>query len=255
MDDLIGDSKICDPNRNNLEGDYEDFLCSVANGADRAVKVAGPQRRFLRLYNDWFPPFGPNELHMHKSYYREVIEWWNIKGIELPIEEPDERFGLYIVILRRKLRVIWLLASSGAEDEAMHKIKQLSTHYYRYYHLGSAHHNCEEQRKKMFEACKWLEENVGKLKVCENPQCQKLTRYFVRRWNNNKYCPGECCKEAKDARAHERAVANARTYQRSPLSREKMSHSATERWRRSRIERDPNDSKHGTRSRKRKRRR
>ena len=250
MSQLKDDSKNCDPNRSNLEPGYQEFLCLVANGADR-VEVIGIRQRFMRLYSDWFPQFDPCDLHMHKGYYREVIEWWNPKETELPIEEPDERFGLHIVMLRRKLRVIWLLASSGTEDEAMHRIEQLSTHYYRNYCLV-IRQNCEEQREKVFGACNWLKGNVGKLKVCENSKCQKLTKYFVRRWNNNKYCTEKCCQEAKDARADERSAANPRTYKRSSLAREKMSQSAEERWRRSRIEQDLNGAKHGTRSRRKK---
>jgi hypothetical protein len=246
MGELNSDSKTYTPNPNKWER-YQEFLCLVANGAARS-KVAGVRRRFIRLYNDWFPPFDPYELPMHKSYYREVIDWWNVKGTELPVEEPDERFGLYIVILRRKLRVIWLLVCSGAEEEAVHRIEQLSTHYYRYYYMGSVHHNCEEQRKKMFEACNWLKRNVGKLKVCENPQCQEMTKYFVRRWNNHKYCTETCCAEVNAVRRHARSEASPpKVYIRSDEAREKMKQSAKERWRRHRIERGLKHGERGTR--------
>jgi hypothetical protein len=134
---LPTDSKIYAPNPNNLGDDYQGFLCAVANGEDRAPNVE-IRRRFTRLYGNWFPPFeADHHLHAHKAYYREVNDWWKIDQAKFPLENPDKQFGLHAAILRRKLRVIWLLAASDATDEATHKVYQLSTRYYRTYCLES----------------------------------------------------------------------------------------------------------------------
>ena len=235
MGELKDDSKICDPNRNNLGDDYQEFLCLVANGGDRA-KVTGIRERFIRLYGKWFPPFDPHDLHTHKAYYQEVINWWNVNGKELPLEEPDERFGLHIVILRRKLRVLWLLASLGNETEATERVNQLSTHYYRSYYLDIRNH-CQEVRERMYMACHWLGCNIKKLKVCDNPRCSEMTTYFVRRWNNNKYCTEACCKEASEIRQDARSRADPpKVYTRSNEARKKMAQAAERRWERRRME-------------------
>jgi hypothetical protein len=228
------DSQNRTPNPNNMDDDYQDFLCSVANGADRANAV-GVRKRFARLYGDWFPPFeAVVDLPPHKGYYREVTAWWKTDLGELPSEEPDETFGLHVVILRRKLRVIWLLASSRALTDANYRIEQLSTHYYRTYCLDLRDRN-EARLKRLSGACHWLKKYVEKLKVCENPQCEQLTKYFVRRQNNQKYCSDLCVQEAAELRWHEQSKTKPRRhFKRSSEARERMSQSATERWARER---------------------
>lgn len=221
-------SQIRGSNSNNLKDDFQDFVCSVSNGADRA-RVAGVRRRFTRMYGGWFPPFeAAVDLHPHKAYYREVIAWWDTDLMELSVEEPDEKFGLHVVILRRKLRVIWLLASSLAETEANYRIDQLSTHYYRTYCLDLRERD-ETKLKLLSGACHWLKKHVGKLKVCENPQCKQMTKYFVRRWNNHKYCSDSCVQEADELRRQEQSRTRLpKRFKRSPEARGKMSQSATE---------------------------
>jgi hypothetical protein len=156
--------------------------------------------RFARQYGDWFPPFEDVDLHPHKAYYREVTAWWNTELGELSVEEPDATFGLHVVILRRKLRLIWLLSSSRDETETMHRIDQLSTHHYRTYCLGLRERN-EARLKRLSAACHWLRRNVEKLRVCENPTCERMTTYFLRRENNTKYCSKECFRDAEEAAA------------------------------------------------------
>jgi hypothetical protein len=216
-------------NSNNLDDDFQDFLCSVANGTERA-NIAGVRRRFTHLYGDWFPPFEAFDLHSHKAYYPEIREWWNAGLIELPVEEPDEKFGLHVVILRRKLRVIWLLASSLAQTEANHRIHQLSTHYYRTYCLDLRGRD-ETKLKRLSGACQWLGKHVKNLKVCENPQCEQLTKYFVRGGSNNKYCSKDCGWDVDRIRRNERLrTVPPKQFKRSSEARERMSQSATERW-------------------------
>jgi hypothetical protein len=227
----------------------EDFLLAVVNAADSS-RDADVRRYFVQRYGEWFSPFEGFDLHTHKAYYREVIEWWNTKLMELPLEEPDQRFGLHVVILRRKLRVIWLLASSGAEPEAMHRIDQLSTHYYRSYYLDLREQSAV-RRDRLYGACCWLRSNVEKLKVCENPQCERTTKYFLRKWNNNKYCSDLCVADAQEQRRLERRKNKPlKAFIRSDEAREKMSQSATKRWERDRKESGLKRGEH-TRSRKR----
>jgi hypothetical protein len=217
-------------NPTNLEDDYQDFVCSVANSADRAI-VAGVRRRFSRLYGDWFPPFEADaDLHPQKAYYREVIDWWKTGLAELSLEEPDEQFGLHVVILRRKLRVIWLLASSGDQTEANYRIGQLSTHYYRNYCLDLREQDATKL-KRLSGACHWLGKHLNNLKVCQNPQCEQLTKYFVHGWGNRKYCSPSCSQEADKLRRQSQSQTRPpKAFKRSPEARERMSQSATERW-------------------------
>ena len=232
------DSKICDPNPNNLEEVYKDFLCSVANGTDRAP-VAGIRKRFARLYGDWFPPFvAARDLHTHKAYYREIIDWWKADETninKLPLEEPDEQFGLNTAILRRKLRVIWLLASCGDTNEAIHRVQQLSTRYYRTYPLERESPS-EERRQRLMGACQWLGSNVGKLRVCKNPKCEQMTTYFFQ-YKNRKYCSEVCYHEAETHKRAQRARFRPKEFKRTPEARHKMRLSALKRWQRERNKR------------------
>ena len=230
------DSQNRGSNPNNLNDDYQDFLSSVANGADRA-STAGVRRRFTRLYRDWFAPFeAAVDLHPHKAYYREVIAWWNTELGTLPVEESDGQFGLHVVVLRRKLRVIWLLSSSGAETEAMHRIDQLSTHYYRTYYLDFREQS-EARRERLLGVCQWLGKHIGKLKVCENPTCGQMTTYFLRKGNNTKYCSKQCGQDTEGVKRQERLKSMPpKQFKRSPEARERMSQSATKRWARQRQE-------------------
>jgi len=151
-------------------------------------------------------------------------------GRQLPLEAPDKQFGLQVVILRRKLRVIWLLASSGDESEAIGRIDQLSTHYYRTYCL-SLRERSEARLRLLSGACRWLRKHVGKLKVCENPKCEQLTTYFLRRWNNNKYCSDKCSQDADGVRRKELLKSMPpKPFKRSPEARNRMSESAKRRW-------------------------
>jgi hypothetical protein len=228
------DSQNRGSNPNNLNDDYQDFLSSVANGADRA-STGGVRMRFTRLYRDWFAPFeAAVDLHPHKAYYREVLAWWNTELGTLPVEESDGQFGLHVVVLRRKLRVIWLLSSSGAETEAMHRIDQLSTHYYRTYYLDFREQS-EARRERLLGACQWLRKHIGKLKVCENPKCQQLTMYFVRRWSNNRYCSDRCSQDVDEVRRTELLKrVPPKHFKRSKEARDRMSRSAIRRWERER---------------------
>jgi hypothetical protein len=209
--------------------------------------------RFARQYGDWFPPFEDVDLHPHKAYYREVTAWWNTELGELSVEEPDATFGLHVVILRRKLRLIWLLSSSRDETETMHRIDQLSTHHYRTYCLGLRERN-EARLKRLSAACHWLRRNVEKLRVCENPTCERMTTYFLRRENNTKYCSKECFRDAEEV-SRKKRLKNLppKRFKRSLEARGKMSQSATERWARQRQENGLKRGEHLARLRKRKR--
>lgn len=223
------DSKICAPNPNNLGDAYQEFLCFVANGAERAHGV-GKRTDFIRRYGDWFPPFERHhDSTPHEAYYRDVINWWKTGKTELPLEKPDAQFGLHAVILRRKLRLIWLLADSGDIEEAIRRVEQLSTHYYRWYILDPEGGPKSEARLRHLRgACGWLRGNVEKLRVCKNPNCQQEKYFF--QYKNRKYCSTLCYAEAETLRREERARANPKEYKRSPAARKNMSQSALRRW-------------------------
>jgi hypothetical protein len=184
----------------------------------------------MHLYGNWFPPFEPDhDLPPHEAYYREVIDWWKTNKAELPLERHDAKFGLHAVILRRKLRVIWLLADSGDTDEATDRVQQLSTHYYRWYILDREGGPKSEARlQHLTAACHWLRGNVDKLRVCKNPNCQQEKFFF--QYKNRKYCSTLCYAEAETLKREKLARANPKEYKRSLKARENMSQSALRRW-------------------------
>lgn len=184
----------------------------------------------MSQYREWFPPYDPSHLHAHEMYYREVCGWWSTDLRELPVEEPDEAFGFHVAVLRRKLQVIWLLASSGAEQEVLNRIDQLNTAYYRRYRLALDVLN-DEWRRRLLGACGWLRWRFQGLKVCENPTCEQLTTYFFRRWNNHKYCSERCSLDADRLRRMERLKSMPfKRFKRSEEARLRMSESARRRW-------------------------
>ena len=156
-------------------------------------------------------------------------------NIKLPLEEPDEQFGLNTAILRRKLRVIWLLASCGDTNEAIHRVQQLSTRYYRTYPLERESPS-EERRQRLMGACQWLGSNVGKLRVCKNPKCEQMTTYFFQ-YKNRKYCSEVCYHEAETHKRAQRARFRPKEFKRTPEARHKMRLSALKRWQRERNKR------------------
>ena len=215
-----------------MKTDYQDFLLSVANAADRAGS-AGVRRRFILKYRDSFPSYSPSDLHAHQMYYREIREWWSTKLKELPIEEPDEEFGLHVVVLRHKLRVIWLLASSGAGELAvLNRIDQLNTAYYRAYRLASELPH-EVWRQHLLGACSSLRGQHEKLRVCANTACEQATMYFFREFNRSKYCSVTCSQAAANFRRKEHLKnMPPKEFKRSKEARDRMSQSARVRWER-----------------------
>lgn len=219
-----------------LADKYEDFLLAVVNAAERSDD-ADLRGYFVRRYGNWFPTYQQHQLQAHEAYYREVRAWWKTSGVDLPEEDADDHFGLHSVILRHKLRVIWLLASSGNEAEAGKRVTQMSAAYYRRYELAMASPDWE--RDGLLGACNWLNFQLEKLKVCANPMCQTMRRYFLRVHNNDKYCSRECTQEADKLRREERSKRNPpKGFKRSKLSRDKMKESAERRWAKWREERE-----------------
>jgi hypothetical protein len=214
---------------------YEDFLLSVVNAVERRGD-ADLRGYFVRRYGNWFPPYQKDrQLQAHNAYYHEVRAWWKTSRGDLPEEDADDQFGLHFVILRHKLRVIWLLASSGNEAEAGKRVTQMSAAYYRRYQL--ALESPDWERDGLLGACYWLNSQLNKLKVCGNPMCQTMRRYFLRVRNNDKYCSRECTQEADKLRREERSKRNPpKPFKRSKLSRDKMSESAKRRWAKQREE-------------------
>jgi hypothetical protein len=216
---------------------YEDFLLSVVNAAERSGD-ADLRGYFVRRYGNWFPPYQKHQLKAHEWYYHEVRAWWKTSLRDLPEEDPDDHFGLHATILRHKLRVIWLLASSGNQPEAANRITQMVTAYYRRYHLALEARDQEWGRERLLGACQWLGGQLDKMRECANPTCQQIRRYFLRVHNNDKYCSRECTQEAHDLRHAQRSKhLPQKPFKRSKLSRDKMSESAKRRWAKWREER------------------
>ena len=87
------------------ETDYTNFLLAVVNAEEKA-EFKGARRRFARLYSEWFPTFDPEALPWQQGHYHRTRAWRKPPSGEIPIEPPDEQFGLHAVIFGHKLRVI-----------------------------------------------------------------------------------------------------------------------------------------------------
>jgi len=204
-----------------------DFLISVVNAVDRS---ATPHLRsyFARLYRDWFPQ---TDAHTQdctvRPYYREVRAWWRLEGEEIPEEEPDEVFGLHVVVLRHKLRVVWSLASSGKLSEAEHYVDRINV-WLRRYLCGAYDKTSEEWRTRLVIATGRLRDSLTLLKICENPDCQ--ARYFIRD-EQKKYCCSDCALRAQELRRLERIRLKLPRRVLTAKAKKTISMVQKERWR------------------------
>ncbi len=165
---------------------FREFLLAVVNADDRSPL---PERRldFARRYEKWFPP-KEGQLYK-KSVYKDDLQWWKLDGLEIPDETPHPEFGLHVAGLRYKLRVIWIVANSKEWESAERKVGYLLTDIQRYYRLPQEG-TLQPWRVNIRRACKWLESNVKRLKICKNPMCE--SRYFIGKDKNQQYCKPGC---------------------------------------------------------------
>jgi hypothetical protein len=178
--------------------DYSDFLLAVVNAEEKA-DFKGARKRFARLYGEWFPAYDKKDLPRQQLYYRRTRAWWTPPSGEVPLETPDEQFGLHAVIFRYKLRVIWAFAASGDTAGAERKRSHLYTESHRYGRKPSEKPT-EQWRSRLVSACAWLRSGLKNLEICQNSECRTENRYFIRRWSNHKYCCARCCQRADEIR-------------------------------------------------------
>ena len=163
----------------------EDFLFAVVNATDRS-SIPHLRSYFVRLYRKWFPKIDPDCQHHLEIYYRDVLAWWRIKSVELPDEEPDAEFGFHVVIVRRKLRVIWSLASSGDMFHAEEFVEQMAV-WLRRYLRGPYDEPNEHWRDRLTQVTNCLKDRLQRLMICPNPEC--MSPYFIRD-KQRVYCSG-----------------------------------------------------------------
>jgi hypothetical protein len=204
---------------------YQKFLLDVVTACDKSSSAAS-RRDFLQSYDAWFPATYPDDQSQERGYYSEVCAWWQVKSEVIQKEEPDEKFGFQVIILRRKLRVIWALANAGGMDKARLFVDRINVWLYRY-HSGPLDKRKEEWRNRLWTAAEHLESALPKLKICENPGCK--TRYFIRE-AETKYCGTECALQVQEVRRLERRRTGQPLRELSAEARQNIAHAQKERW-------------------------
>jgi hypothetical protein len=204
-----------------------DFLLAVVNGDDRADSQ-GRRDYFFKRYVGWFPPLGAFESL--ETLYRHELHWWrrletnDEHGIEthnIPMEEFHPQLGPHVAILRYKLKVIWKTAESDHES-AERRVGYLRTGIRQ--HLRGEW-GCIKHYSDVSGACKWLEQNVKKLKICRNPEC--TSPFFFREEKNQRYCCTDCADEGRRLGWQARRKETTREF--SPESRQNISQTQTQR--------------------------
>jgi hypothetical protein len=207
-----------------------DFLLALANAADRS-QSAGVRRKFGSLYHHWFrEDVDEDDIEKLRWKYHEISSFiWKVKLLDIPEENPTTPFAAHVAILRHKICAVWVAAAWGkradAEYESQRLLRDVSFDF--------------DRTPRLLEACRWLCKNLRKLRVCENAGCAGISRYFFRRWTNNKYCSDTCAVQAQVLRRMERRKRNPqKVFKRSENARQRMSQSAKKRWERFRKERE-----------------
>lgn len=187
-----------------------------------------PRREFQRALRRDFP-----EWHFH-SYKHPVVGGGTVT--------MHGEFAANPKRLQEDLRRVWALASTKKTDEAKSSLLRLKMQFSRglkKVEQQDPHLNGWEHDKRawglMVESLEWLQNRLGRLKVCENPKCATGRKYFFRDYSNDKYCCSKCVLKAKVLRQAERDAESqkARKEPTKPaLTREKMSISQTKRWNR-----------------------
>jgi hypothetical protein len=138
------------------------------------------------------------------------------------------------------LRRVWELASAKKHDEAKRILLRLKMQFS--YRLKKAeeqepHSKGRERDERalrlMVETLEWLQNRLGRLKVCENPKCTTERKYFFRDYSNDRYCCRKCGLKAKALRQAKRDAESQKPPKDSPFTdktRENMAIAAEKRW-------------------------
>jgi hypothetical protein len=220
---------------------YHNFLFDVVNAADRLVDLK-LRSHFSRVYHDWFPSKDVADPDRMRGYYRETCAWWRAEPREIALEEPDEEFGFHVIILRRKLRVIWTLVDSGDARGALHFVERIHRWLTRSFSNPNDVRG-EEWRVRLQLATSYLEQVLPRLKVCANGDCS--SRYFFRE-TQTKYCSIECALRAQELRRLEERRLKLPRRALTEEGKQRIVNAQRERWRKFRAARKRGSVKNRT---------
>jgi hypothetical protein len=208
---------------------YAEFFLAVVNGKERH-SLQFRREEFRREYGLFFPANTANTIEGQRWGYSDARQFWTAPSKTIPVEQPDSEYGLHVVILRHKLRVIWAIADSGDIVWAEKKCKSLYAEVHRYLRLGAQDRPFESWRIALETACQvHLLKIVKNLKICENPSCRREP-YFIRH-GRAKYCCIPCSVMAKELRQRERDMLRPpKQYKRTTKARKKMAVKKQEFW-------------------------
>lgn len=183
-----------------------DFLLAVVNAEDRAGS-AGARARFEKLYRTWFPNDMAGESDAVANAVRVLLsaysapQMWKCERSRSE-EKSTTEFHLNVAVLRDELRYIWAANSQrGAKNELV--ILRNDVLEYRRGGNDPAPEGTVDWRFRTLSALDWLEQNLHRIRICLNPECNETT-YFVRETSNQRFCCATCWEKAEELRRREK---------------------------------------------------
>ena len=199
-----------------MEELFEAIVSTIANWKEAETKEEyraqlKERRAFRRTFADWHYSGG---AFVGKRVQGDLQEIWRLSSAKM---RDDAKYRLQVILLRytRELRSIERYPSSIDYES---KVRAFKT---------------------MVATLQWLQNRLGRLKVCENPKCATERKYFFRDYSNDRYCCIKCGARAKalrQAKSDRELHKPPKEYKRPEEQRQKMSDSATARWAKARAE-------------------
>jgi len=209
------------------------FLLAVVNAEDRAAST-GTRARFEKLYRAWFPTDMTGEPSAVANAVRVLLnaysapQMWKCEK-SVSEEKPTTEFHLSVAILRDKLRYIWAATNPrSAKNELL--MARNDVLEYRRGGNDLAPEGTVDWRFRTLSALDWLDQNLHRIRICLNPECNETT-YFVRETNNQRFCCATCWERAEELRRREKIRLSEPKRILSTEAKSAISHAQRKRWR------------------------
>lgn len=214
-----------------------DFLLAVVNAEDRA-RSAGTRARFEKLHRTWLPNDMAGESDAVANAVRVLLsaysapQMWKCERSRSE-EKPTTEFHLNVAILRDNLRHIW---AANSQRSAKNELVIVRNDVLEYHRGGNdlASEGTVDWRFRTMSALDWLEQNLHRIRICLNPECNE-TPYFVRATNNQRFCCATCWENAEEIRRREKMRLSEPKRVLSNEAKAAISHAQKKRWRKYRV--------------------
>jgi hypothetical protein len=119
--------------------------------------------------------------------------WWRSES--LTDEAPTTWFEIYVAKLRDRLRAIWEAQNKHGKRQAKYlifrAICEQQENRKSLQEVNQVQPEGDDWCARTIDALEWLTKSCGKMMICSNTNCQ-ATKYFIKRYPNNKYCCEKC---------------------------------------------------------------